>query len=102
MYNVYGTNKSARIFTTKWFSQPNEKFHPKKQSTALNYQQSDFSNDETTSRNKWRLLIKFTTLSCSKKTLGKKKFDTDSFDICADFGASSCATPGKIDIIPGT
>ena len=33
MYNIYGTNQSAHIFTTKWFSQPNEKFHPNKQST---------------------------------------------------------------------
>ena len=23
MYNIYGTNQSACIFTTKWFSQPN-------------------------------------------------------------------------------
>ena len=41
-------------------------------------------------------------LSYSKETLEKKKFDTNSFDICADSGASSCATPDEIDFIPGT
>ena len=28
-------------------------------------------------------------------------FDTDCFDICADSGASSCATPYEIYLIPG-
>ena len=32
----------------------------------------------------------------------RKRFDTNSFDICADSSASSCATPDKIDFIPGT
>ena len=32
----------------------------------------------------------------------RKKFDTNSFEICANSGASSCATPDKIDFIPGT
>ena len=30
-----------------------------------------------------------------------KKFENDYFDICADSGASSCATPDEIDFIPG-
>ena len=41
-------------------------------------------------------------ISCSKETLDRKKFDTESFKICADSGASSCATPDEIDFIPGT
>ena len=32
----------------------------------------------------------------------KTKFDTDSFEICANSGASSCATPDEIDFVPGT
>ena len=32
----------------------------------------------------------------------RKKFDTDSFEICADSGASSCATPDDIYLIPST
>ena len=32
----------------------------------------------------------------------EKKLDTDSFEICADYGASSCAAPNEIDFIPGT
>ena len=60
------------------------------------------SNDDKTSRNESRPLIKFTLLSCSKETLEKIKFDTDSFNICADFGAWYCATPDKIYCIPDT
>ena len=36
-----------------------------------------------------------------KKHRRKIKFDTDYFDICADSGASSCATPDEIDFMPG-
>ena len=32
----------------------------------------------------------------------RKKFDTDSFNICADYVASSCATPDEIAFISGT
>ena len=32
----------------------------------------------------------------------KTKFETDSFDICANFGASYCAKPDEIDLITGT
>ena len=60
------------------------------------------SNDKTTSRNQLIPLIKFTLLSCSKETRETKKFDTDYFDICANYVASSCATPDEIDFIPGT
>ena len=38
----------------------------------------------------------------SKENWRKTDFDTDSFDICDDSGASSCATPDEIDFIPGT
>ena len=41
-------------------------------------------------------------LSCSKEILEIKKFDTDSFNICADFGASYFSTTDEIDFIPGT
>ena len=41
-------------------------------------------------------------LSCSKETLEKKRFDTDSLEICADYGASCCVTPDEIDFIPVT
>ena len=36
-----------------------------------------------------------------KKHWRKIVFDTGSFDICANYGASSCATPDEIDFIPG-
>ena len=32
----------------------------------------------------------------------RKEFDTESFGICAYSGASSCATPDKIDFFPST
>ena len=32
----------------------------------------------------------------------KINFDTDSFEICANYGASSCTTPDGIYFIPGT
>ena len=44
-------------------------------------------------------------LSCHiapKKYWRKTKFDTKSFEICADSGDSSCATPDEIYFIPGT
>ena len=37
-----------------------------------------------------------------KKHWRRKKFETDSFNICANSGASSCVTPDDIDFIPGT
>ena len=37
-----------------------------------------------------------------KKHSRKKKFDTESFEICDNSGASYCATPNEIDFIPGT
>ena len=37
-----------------------------------------------------------------KKLYIKTKFDTDYFDICANSGASSFATPDEIDFKPGT
>ena len=33
--------------------------------------------------------------------IGEIKFDTDSFNICANSGALSCVTPDEIDFIPG-
>ena len=36
------------------------------------------------------------------RNTGKTNFDTNSFKICADSSASSCATPDEIDYIPGT
>ena len=47
-------------------------------------------------------LIKFTLLSFSKEISEKKKFDTNSLDICAKSGASSFTTPDEIDFITGT
>ena len=37
-----------------------------------------------------------------KKHWKRNKIDTDSFDISADSGSSSCATPDDIDFIPGS
>ena len=36
-----------------------------------------------------------------KKHWKRNKIDTDSFDISADSGSSSCATPDEIDFMPG-
>ena len=47
-------------------------------------------------------LLSFFCCHLSPKKHGRKKFDTDSFDICANYNASSCATPNEIDLIPGT
>ena len=50
----------------------------------------------------WDLLSNLCCYLAPKKNWRKPKFGTDSFDICSDYGVSSCATPNEIDFIPGT
>ena len=50
----------------------------------------------------WDLLSKVCCYLAPKKNWRKQKFDTDSFNICAYYGASYCATPDNIDLIPVT
>ena len=64
--------------------------------------------DETTCpMTKWHPKINRDLLSnlrcylAPKKNWRKTNFDTNSFGICADSGASYCATPDEIDLIPG-
>ena len=37
-----------------------------------------------------------------QRNIGQKKFYTESFNICANYGASSCATINEINFIPGS
>ena len=50
----------------------------------------------------WYLLSNLRCYLTQKKNRRKTKFESDSFKICANSGASYCATPDEIYFIPGT